>query len=71
MAQKGNRKQAESREVALMMLCGFGAAAYFKADAQLFGMLILGLLGKSAGFMWGNTKEHEAEAKVAVAEVKP
>ncbi len=61
--EKGNRKVHESIQVAVFMLIGFGIAAYFKVSAEIFGMYILGLFGKTAGFMWSNVKVHEAEKK--------
>ncbi len=64
---KGSRKLTESRETACILLVGFGAAAYFKTDPQLFGMFALAVMGKSAGFMWGNAKEHQAAAQATPA----
>jgi len=61
--EKGNRKVYESLQVAIFMLLGFAIAAYFKVSADLFGMYVLGLFGKTVGFMWSNAKEHEAEVK--------
>lgn len=63
--EKGSRKLKESRETALSILLGFVVAAYFNVSAELFGMLVLGMAGKSAGFMWGNAKEHQNAAKPA------
>ncbi len=57
--EKGTRKLKESRETALGILLGFIVAAYFNVGAELFGMFVLGMAGKSAGFMWGNSKEHQ------------
>lgn len=60
-----NRKLAVTRETMLAMLLGFVVAAYFKVGADLFGMFVLGLAGKDAGFMWGNAKEHAATVEAA------
>ena len=60
-ATKGNRKLTVTRETLVALLIGFGVAAYFKVPTELFGMFVLGLMGKDAGFMWGNAKEHAAE----------
>ena len=62
---KGSRKQAESFQNAILLLVGFGVAAYFKTDPQIYGMFVLGVLGKHAGFMWGNAKEHSADVEMA------
>ena len=67
-SDKKSTKVSEARETALAMLIGFAIASYFKVDVQMYGMLCLGLMGKTAGFMWGKSKEYEANTKVAVAQ---
>lgn len=58
---KGSRKMAVTRETLLAMVLGFIVAAYFKVPVELFGMFVLGLAGKDAGFMWGNAREHASK----------
>lgn len=53
-------KRAESFENAILLFLGFGVAAYFKVDAQIFGMYVLGIAGKQTGFMWGKSQEYKA-----------
>jgi len=59
---KGGRKLRESRESAWFLLVGFIVAAWLKVSAELYAAFALGVAGKSAGFMWGNSKEHQATA---------
>lgn len=70
---KGDRKSRNSTQTQLILLCGFAVAVYAKADASVFTTFVVGLVGASGTFMWGNAQEHKQAAVVAAAasEVKP
>ena len=64
--KQGNRKITETRETMIAVLIAFGIAAWMKVDNQMFFACVGALVGKSAVFNWGNSKEHAANVPKAV-----
>lgn len=62
-APKGSRKQSVNTLTMFFMLGGFAIAAWMKVDFQLFLAYCLGITGANWGFIYGNSKEHQANAQ--------
>jgi hypothetical protein len=61
----GNRKFNATREAQLMVCLMFLAAAWLKADFQLFAVGVLGVTGNLGLFSWANAKVHAAGGEAA------
>ena len=63
-------KVQESRETALLLFAGFLVAAYLKCDVNLYYGFGAMVVGKTGVFMWGKSKEYQANTTVEVAKTE-
>ena len=61
--EKGSRKLAVDQQSALLLVLGLLIVSWLKAPVEAYYAFVAGVVGKTGVFTWGNTKEHEAEAK--------
>lgn len=60
--ERGSRKLKHAREQSLILFCGFIFAVWCKAPSELFVGFVGGLATVSGAFVYGNAKEHQANA---------
>lgn len=62
-ADKGSRKLMANRESRIILLAGLCIAAWMKLPADIWVAFVVGVAGVDLSFMWGNSKEHAAQAQ--------
>lgn len=58
----GQRKLRHARDMAVILLIGFALTAWLKVPEALFAAFVAGIGGISGAFVYGNVKNHQADA---------
>ena len=66
MKMKGTRKLNSTTLAQMVLLIGLIASIYLKASDSLFTTFAAAIVGTLGSFMWGNSKEHQAQNQTTV-----